>query len=265
MLSLKNKCILVTGVSRSKGIGASIAKTLAYAGANVIVHGYTDYDHEQEYGDANSQYFDELAEDLEKENVSIWQVPSCDLSKNNHAELVIRQAAAIQGHINGLVLNHAHSSWAALGEWTAENIDAHLIVNVRATMLMIQAFADQLPQGMSGSITLFTSGQYLRPMIKEIAYAVSKDAINGLCKQAAVALASKNIRVNCINPGATDTGYLSGDEYKSVAKMFPSGEWLLPQDAARLVHFLQSDYAQSITGQIIASEAGFDPILALEK
>ena len=124
-------------------------------------------------------------------------------------------------------------------------------------MLMIRAFAKQIDKQKGGVVTLFTSGQYLSPMIDEIAYAVSKEAIRGLCTQASAALATHNIRVNCINPGPTDTNYLSGAAYNKIAQMFPSRRWGTPDDAAKLVHFLHSDYAEWITGQTIASEGGF--------
>ncbi len=258
MLTLNNKNILITGVSRSQGIGAAIARTLAQAGANVIVHGYAPYDFTQNYSDADEKYFTELAYELEQQNIKLHRLPGSDLSQKDAPEKVIQQAVERVGYINGLVLNHAHSTWVPLGEWSAEDIDAHLSVNVRASMLMIQAFAKQLPEQEEGSVTLFTSGQSKGPMIKEIAYAVSKDAVIGLCRQASAVLAPQRIRVNCINPGPTDTGYLSGDEYDEVARMFPGGKWLVPDDAARLVHFLQSDYARTITGQIITSDAGFN-------
>ena len=258
MLSLKSKTILVTGVSRSKGIGAAIARLLASSGANVIIHGYAGYDEQQKYPDANLSFADDLVLEMKTQGIDILKLPSSDLSGKEAPEQVVKQAADIFGSINGLVLNHAYSTWAPFGQWTAEDIDAHMNINVRASMLMIQAFARQLPEGESGAVTLFTSGQYLRPMVKEIPYAVSKDAIICLCKQTATALAPQGIRVNCINPGATDTGYLDGERYESVAKMFPSGKWLVPEDAARLVHFLQSDYSRSVTGEVIASEAGFN-------
>ena len=76
-------------------------------------------------------------------------------------------------------------------------------------------------------------------------------------RQVSVALAPKNIRVNCINPGPTDTGYLEGSAYEGVARMFPSGRWGTPDDAAKLVQFLHSEHALWITGQNIASEGGF--------
>lgn len=258
-LSLKNKNILVTGVSRSKGIGTAIVRKLAKAGANIVCHGYSQYDEQLKYIDASSSYIGELAKELSEEGHTIFLLPPSDLSQNGIPESIVSEAAEALGYIDGLVLNHSYSTWAPLGEWTSEHIDAHLNTNVRASMLMIQAFAKQLPKGKNAAITLFTSGQYLGPMIAEIAYAVSKDAIIGLCKQVSVALAPQNIRVNCINPGATDTGYVDHNDeiYQKIAKMFPTGRWGVPEDAARLVQFLQSDYAKWITGQVIASEGGF--------
>jgi len=257
LLSLNGKNILVTGVSRSKGIGASITEVLAMAGANVLIHGYSNYDIELQYPDADGDYISSLQNELSIKGYNITMLESSDISRKEIPQEIIEVAKSKFGYIDGLVLNHAYSTSSPIGEWTVEHIDAHFNINVRATMLMIQAFSKQLPKDKSGVITLFTSGQYLGPMIKEIAYAVSKEAIIGLCKQSAEALAPQNIRVNCINPGPTDTGYLVGEDYEAVAKMFPSGRWGKPEDAARLVHFLHSDYARWITGEVIASEGGF--------
>lgn len=247
-LSLSGQRILVTGVSRQKGIGAAIVKQLSIAGAKVVAHGYTDYDFQMQYQDAETALSPAFYE-------NVTYLPSSDLMEDKEAERVVDRAAKIYGGLSGLVLNHAYSTHCPLGEWTMEHIDRHLLVNVRASMLMIQRFAKQA-QG--GSITLFTSGQYLGPMTGEMAYAVSKEAIRGLCVQAAHLLAPQGIRVNCINPGPNDTGYLYGEDYRTVAKMFPGGRWGKPLDAANLVQFLHSDKAEWITGQTIASEGGFN-------
>lgn len=251
-LSLENKNILITGVSRASGIGAAIAKTCVQAGANVIIHGNPQYDTERKYSDASDSFQTDLATEY---NLKV--LDASDLSDPDEPEKLIASATKLCGYLDGLVLNHAYSVNANIFNCTAENIDNHFNINVRASMLMIQAFAKRSDRGRGGVITLFTSGQYLGAMIDEIAYAVSKEAIRGLCTQASAALASHNIRVNCINPGATDTGYLTGEAYERVAKMFPAGRWGTPDDAAKLVHFLHSDYAQWITGQTIASEGGF--------
>lgn len=256
-MDLNGKTILVTGVSRSKGIGAAIARILAENGARVLVHGYAKYDQAMGYADAAAGFAQELLSELKSEGLSVSAISPSDLSVPGEGAAVIRRACEACGHLDGLVLNHAYSTWCPLGQWTEEDIGKHLTVNVLASMMMIQEFSRQLPAGRRGAVTLFTSGQYLGPMTKEIPYAVSKEAIVGLCKQASAALAEQNIQVNCINPGPTDTGYLFGEEYEGVAKLFPTGRWGMPEDAARLVHFLQSDYSSWITGEVIASEGGF--------
>lgn len=257
-LSLHDKVIFVTGVSRPRGIGAGIVKRLVRAGASVVFHGNTAYDQASDYPDAAAAFGQSLAAELTTKQHSAHCLPSSDLAAAGEPENIINAARAIHGRLNGLVVNHAYSTQRPIGHWTAADISAHLTVNVQATMLMVQAFAAQLPEGRRGAITLFTSGQYLGPMVDEIAYAVSKDATIGLCRQLAAALAPSNIQVNCINPGPTDTGYVFDASYAAAARLFPAGRWGIPDDAARLVHFLQSDYSSWITGQVIASEGGFN-------
>jgi 3-oxoacyl-[acyl-carrier protein] reductase len=256
-LRLDYKKILITGVSRPSGIGATLARRFTDAGATVAIHGCSDYDMKSQYVDAKEDATDDLANELTREGKAAISLTSSDLSQADMPKMVMAEANRKIGSMDGLVLNHAFSTHAPIGEWTCEHIDAHLLVNVRASMLMIQAFAEQIEVEKGGVITLFTSGQYLGPMTSEIAYAVSKDAIIGLCKQVSVALAAKNIRVNCINPGPNDTKYSVGEEYEFVRKLFPTGRWGTPNDTADLALFLHSDYAKWITGQVIASEGGF--------
>lgn len=247
-LSLAREKILVTGVSRLGGIGAALVRHLAGADAQMAAHGYNEYDAQMGYYDAETGASPPVYE-------TVHYLRPSDLSAPGEPERVVDEAAEELCGLTGLVLNHAYSTHSPIGEWSAEHIDRHLTVNVRASMLMIQRFAAHAGDG--GCITLFTSGQYLGPMVSEIAYAVSKEAIRCLCEQAAAALAPKGIRVNCVNPGPNDTGYMSGAAYKAVEERFPFGRWGTPDDAARLVHFLHSRQADWITGQTIASEGGF--------
>jgi 3-oxoacyl-[acyl-carrier protein] reductase len=86
-----------------------------------------------------------------------------------------------------------------------------------------------------------------------VAYAVSKGALAIATPTLADALADRGIRVNTINPGPTNTGYLDG---VGPARM-PAGRWGEPDDAARLVAWLCSDDGRWVTGQVIDSEGGF--------
>lgn len=249
------RAVLITGVSRPLGIGATLAARLARAGAAVALHGYTGFDLEAGHRGAGPYGAETLAAELQAEGHTAVALPGSDLSRPEAPAAVVAAAASALGGLDGLILNHAYSTCAPVGAWTAQHIDAHLTVNVRASMLMLQAFAAQAKGG--GAVTLFTSGQYLGPMEEEIAYAVSKEALIGLCTQSAAALSGQGIRVNCVNPGPCDTGYLTGAAYDEVARRFPAGRWGTPEDTADLVQFLHSPAAAWVTGQIIASEGGF--------
>ena len=255
-IRLDGQKILITGVSRPLGIGATLTKRLAEAGAMVAIHGFSDYDLVVGHQSAMANGTETLAKQLNDLGLKVFALTSSDLEKPGIAEKVVEEATEKLGGLDGLVLNHAYSEYGEIGEWTPEHIDSHLLINVRASMMMIQAFANQVDTAKANAITLFTSGQYLSPMVNEIAYCVSKEAIICLCRQTASLLGENNIRVNCINPGPNDTGYCTGDLYESVAKTFPSGRWGTPNDAADLVLFLHSSYALWITGQVIASDGG---------
>lgn len=246
--SLGGQRVLITGVSRPGGIGWALARRFAQAGARVAAHGHGAYDVQMAYPDAQAG----LGQDAVR---GLHHLLPSDLSLPGEPERIVQAAAEMLGGLDGLILNHAYSVNAPIGEWTAAHIDAHLLINVRASMLILQAFAAQAKGG--GCVTLFTSGQYLGPMTQEIAYAVSKEALRGLCGQAAAALAPRGIRVNCVNPGPVDTGYLTGEAHAAVAGRFPAGRWGTPEDTADLVQFLHSAQAGWITGQTIASEGGF--------
>ncbi|MDR2934606.1 MAG: SDR family oxidoreductase, partial [Candidatus Adiutrix sp.] len=249
--------ILITGVSRSLGIGATLARRLAEAGASVAVHGYSDYDLAVGHESAAPGGTESLARQFNDKGLNVTALSSSDLEIPGTAEKVVEEASSKLGRLDGLVLNHAYSTYGEIGQWTSEHIDSHLLVNVRASMMMIQSFVNQADAAKDNAITLFTSGQYLSPMVNEIAYCVSKEAVICLCRQASRLLGDRNIRVNCINPGPNDTGYCFGEAYEAVAERFPSGRWGTPEDTADLVLFLHSVYAKWITGQIIASDGGF--------
>jgi len=257
-IRLDGQKILITGVSRPLGIGAALAKRLAEAGASVAIHGFSEYDSDAGvHKSAIPNGTESLAKQLNSLGLNVTALSSGDLAKPGIAEKAVEEAALKLNGLDGLVLNHAYSTYGEIGSWTPEHIDPHLIVNVRASMMMIQSFSAQADIAKDNAITLFTSGQYLGPMVNEIAYCVSKEAIICLCKQTAYLLGDKNIRVNCINPGPNDTGYLFGEAHENIAKMFPSGRWGTPDDTADLLLFLHSSYAKWITGQVIASEGGF--------
>lgn len=250
---LDGRVALVTGCSRRVGIGFAIASRLAELGADLHVHAYRDYDELMPWG-ADEEGLDALLDDLRGHGRRV-SASLLDLSDAQAPEQLMNDAARA-GHVDILIANHTHSTMGGLGELNADDIDRHLVVNVRATMLLMQAFAAQHDGRQGGRIIMMTSGQHLHPMPDELAYIASKGALHPLMTSISHKLAPCGITVNIINPGATDTGYASQELHETIVAMEPQGRWGQPEDAARVAGWLCTDEGHWITGQVINSTGG---------
>ena len=258
---LAGRAAVVTGVSRRVGIGFAIARRLGLLGADLFVQSWQAHDAAQPWG-ADPDGPEALVRSLRGETGSRVEHAEADFLDPAAPEAVIDAAAsAYDGRLDVLVANHARSGSGSIGTLTAGEIDAHLAVNVRATMLLVQAFALRHDTGgggrPGGRVVLMTSGQHLGPMPDELDYAVSKGAVHQLTQSFAHALIRRGIVLNTVNPGPTDTGYLSPEEVEESSSLFPQGRWGEPEDAARLVGWLCTDEAGWVVGQVINSEGGF--------
>ena len=213
-LRLDGKKILITGVSRPLGIGATLAKRFAEAGAEVAIHGYSTYDLTVgEHNSATPNGTEVLARQYQDMGLSVTLVTPSDFEKHGVAEKAVEEAANRLNGLDGMILNHCYGTTAKIGQWTEKDIDSHLSVNVRSAMMMIQSFANLVDTTKDNAITTFSSGQYKHIETSLMAYSVSKDAIICLTRGTAQLLGEKNIRVNCVDPGPNDTGYCFGEEY----------------------------------------------------
>jgi 3-oxoacyl-[acyl-carrier protein] reductase len=250
--ALSGRTAVVTGVSRRIGIGFAITKRLLGLGARVFVQSWTPHDAARPSGPdpgGMEAVLAKLREDGRVEHVE------CDFAEPEGPARVLAAACDAFGHVDILVVNHARSGSGRLGELTAEQLDAFLHENVRGALLLVKAFADQHDGRPGGRVVLMTSGQHLGPMAGEVAYAVSKGALQQATRTLADELIDRGITVNTINPGPTDTGWGLADVDPSHA--MPLGRWGEPDDAARLIAWLCTDDAHWITGQVIDSEGGF--------
>lgn len=252
--ALKGRVALVTGVSRRKGIGFAIAQQLAVLGADVFIHSFSPYDASQAWG-ADPDGVPALIATLQEHGTRIAHAEGNFLDPVVPHQ-IINTAVQIFGHIDILIANHAYSTMGSLEEVTAAEIDKHLQVNVRGTLLLIQGFTDQHDGRPGGRVILLTSGQHLNPMAGELAYVTSKGALHQLTLSLSAHLISRGITVNTVNPGATDTGYATAELHESIRVSHPQGRWGQPEDAARLIGWLVTDDAQWITGQVINSTGG---------
>jgi 3-oxoacyl-[acyl-carrier protein] reductase len=180
-----------------------------------------------------------------------------DLSLPDSPEKLLDAVSGRLGPPSILVNNAAYSTRDGFENLDAETLDAHYAVNLRATALLSVAFARRYPGGPGGRIINLTSGQSLGPMPGELAYAATKGAIEALTVTLAAEVGHKGITVNAVNPGPTDTGWMTEELKRELEPKFSLGGIGEPEDVARLVAFLVGDEARWITGQIIHSEGGF--------
>jgi len=243
----RDRVALVTGVGRDDNIGAEITRRLAADGYRVFASGLPAYD--ESVGVAGPAPTSLISDDS-----VAWA--GADLADpDGPAELVARAIAEF-GRVDALVACHTYSTKTALGSLTAAEIDRHLIVNVRATMLLVQAFAAAAGDG--GRVVLFSSGQRLGPMPGELAYAASKAAIEYLVRDFSFLLAPRGFTVNGINPGPNDTHWAPRDLVQALNRKFPSGRWGRPTDVAPVVSWLCSAESAWVTGQLLDVEGGFN-------
>lgn len=180
-----------------------------------------------------------------------------DLADPDAPAALARAVVDRAGRLDVLVACHARSSPHGVGTLTAAELDAAWAVNVRSTLLLVQALAELRASGPGGRVVLFTSGQWHGGMPGELPYAATKGALHQVTASLAVALAPRGVTVNALDPGPTDTGWATPDLEAFVTREHPGGRWGRPEDAARAVAWLVSDEASWVTGQVLAADGGW--------
>ncbi|MGH3821513.1 MAG: SDR family oxidoreductase [Pseudonocardiaceae bacterium] len=248
---------LVTGVSRRRGIGFAIAQRLLRdKGAHVFAHSYAPHDATQPWG-ADPGGINAVLAALGGESDRLAHAEA-DLADSSAPERLVNEAVERLGTLDALVLNHARSQLGTVAELDSKTLDLTWAINVRASLLLVRAFADQYrPNPDGGRIVLFTSGQHRGPAPEEIPYAATKGALHQITATLADALAERDITVNCVNPGPTNTGWATPQQDSFVARHMPRGRWNTPAEAADVVALLLSPEAATITGQVVDAEGGF--------
>ena len=150
-----SRAAVVTGVSRRNGIGFAVARRLLEAGNGVLVHSWAPEDESPDPGGLEA-----VLADLDQAGGPVAHVEA-DFADPEAPARVIHAARDAFGDVDILVVNHTLSRLGALAELTADDIDAHLHVNVRAALLLVKEFAAQHDGRPGGRVVLMTSGQHL--------------------------------------------------------------------------------------------------------
>jgi 3-oxoacyl-[acyl-carrier protein] reductase len=249
---LRGRVVVVTGASRTCGIGASICRAFADQGCKIFLSADSTYDKQSYPDDTAGMGAQQLVEELQRGGAAVGYLDA-DLAQPDCAGRLLNRAEELFGNPSILVNNAAYSSKDGYENLDARGLDAHYAVNVRGAALLSVEFAKRFSGNSGGRILFLTSGQDLGPMPGELAYAASKGAITAFMRSLAKEVAGKGITVNAVDPGPTDTGWMTEDVKASLIGQSAIGRLGSPVDAARLIVFLASAAADWISGEVIHS------------
>ena len=252
-IRMDDRVALITGVSRQVGIGAAIARRLAEAGAKLFITYYRPYDASMPWGSEPTEAH-EIVSELNR--ITQAEAMEVDLGTQGAGESVMQAAVSRFGHVDVLVNNATQDYGAKLEEIDEATLNSHFAVNVRGPLMLMKEFVAQHDGREGGRIVNLTSGQSVNRMPESIPYIATKGAIEGLTLSLGAAAAAKGICVNGVDPGATDTGWMTPDVESQLAAMTDLGRVGQPDDVARLICFLASDAGRWITGQVVRSRGG---------
>jgi NAD(P)-dependent dehydrogenase (short-subunit alcohol dehydrogenase family) len=231
---------LVTGAGRR--LGRVLALEAARAGFDVAVHYRTARDEAQAVAD-------EIAA-LGRKAV----VLDAELTNEDQTAGLIARAAQALGPVTLLVNSASTFEDDRLATATRESWDAHLDANLRAPIVLAQAFAAALPAATNGLIVNIVDQRVLRPNPQFFSYSLSKAGLWWATQTLAQDLAPR-IRVNAIGPGPTLASvHQAPGEFEREAAGTPLERAVSPDDIAAALRYLID--AASVTGQMIAVDAG---------
>jgi 3-oxoacyl-[acyl-carrier protein] reductase len=242
---------LVTGASRRKGIGAAVAMALARGGWDVATTFWPAYDATMPWGSdpADAGW---LREQLVACGVRTAAVEA-DLSLVETPPSLFDAVEQAIGPVTALVLSHCQSVDSDILGTTVASFDLHFAVNARASWLLVREFGRRFRGARGrGRIVALTSDH----VAGNLPYGASKGALDRIVIAAATEFRDLGITANVVNPGPTDTGWMTADQMAEVARQTPGGRVGLPEDCAHLVSFLCSAEGGWINGQLLHSNGG---------
>ena len=247
MFSLSHKKALVTGAG--SGIGQAIAEAFSRAGAEVWVADI----------------------DAAKATATVAGIVSSGglahtLQLDVTSEASFGTASAVTPPLDILVCNAGIGHVGTVLTTASADLDRLYTVNVRGVFLTMKTWLPGMIERGRGSIILMASTAGVEGLVDRLAYSMTKHAVIGLGRSAALDHAKTGVRINCLAPGRVETPFVKARlaEYpdpeiarREMSATQPIGRMGLPSEVANAALFLASDEASFVTGSVLAVDGGW--------
>lgn len=245
-----NKTILVTGNSR--GLGATIAKTLSQQGYNIIINYYK-----------NKSLAEDLVSDIGSDHAIAIQA---DVTNRNDIDHLIEQATQYFGKID-VVINNAlvgfkfdPTQQKSFTDLAWDDYQQQIDGTLKAAFNVTQSVMPQFLERQQGIIISIGTNLYQNPVVPYHEYTTAKAGLIGFTRNIAAELGKFGIRANVVSGGllkTTDASATTTSEvFDMIAQTTPLKRVTSPQDIANMVAYLASEQANGITGQNFTVDGG---------
>lgn len=245
-----NKTILVTGSSR--GLGATIAKTLSQQGYNIIINYYK-----------NKSLAEDIVSDIGSDHAIAIQA---DVTNRNDIDHLIEQATQYFGKID-VVINNAlvdfkfdPTQQKSFTDLAWDDYQQQIDGTLKAAFNVTQSVMPQFLERQQGIIISIGTNLYQNPVVPYHEYTTAKAGLIGFTRNIAAELGKFGIRANVVSGGllkTTDASATTTTEvFDMIAQTTPLKRVTSPQDIANMVAYLASEQANGITGQNFTVDGG---------
>lgn len=247
-MSVTNKLYIVTGAAADSDIGLAICKKLDECGARLILVGRRE------------QALNETLNQLEGSSHVVSPFDLCNLQD---IAAWVKELVKQHGAIDGLVHSASYQGYSPLRSISPKQINQYLDINFSAAVMLTAAVSKAKQFNPGASLVFIGSAAGQKGLKARTLYAASKAALTSMVQSAALELAAKKIRVNCVAPAVVSGkkaeqqfATLGEEQSQKLKDAHPLG-LSKPQDVANSVYFLLSDLSRNTTGVTLAVDGGF--------